>query len=89
MCGPVPHLKPLVTFETFGCSCRAGPDTCLALATAPNIQKIVLDDSNLGQFCDKTPEQVLKDAERDFWMDGEEAKAYGIVDGVITNKKKK
>ena len=43
----------------------------------------------LGEFTDKTPEQVLKDAERDFWMDGEEALAYGIVDGVITNKKKK
>lgn len=43
----------------------------------------------LGNFTDKTPEQVLKDAERDFWMDGEEAKAYGIVDGIITNKKKK
>lgn len=45
--------------------------------------------SMLGDFTDKTPEQVLKDAERDFWMDGEEAMAYGIVDGVITNKKKK
>lgn len=45
--------------------------------------------SMLGEFTDKTPEQVLKDAERDFWMDGEEALAYGIVDGVITNKKKK
>lgn len=42
----------------------------------------------LGEFTDKTPEQVLKDAERDFWMDGEEALAYGIVDGIITNKKK-
>jgi len=45
--------------------------------------------SMLGDFTDKTPEQVLKDAERDFWMDGEEALAYGIVDGIITNKKKK
>jgi ATP-dependent Clp protease protease subunit len=43
----------------------------------------------LGEFTNKTPEQVLQDAERDFWMDGEEALAYGIVDGVITNKKKK
>lgn len=45
--------------------------------------------SMLGDFTNKTPEQVLKDAERDFWMDGEEALAYGIVDGIITNKKKK
>lgn len=45
--------------------------------------------SMLGKFTDKTPEQVLKDSERDFWMDGEEALAYGIIDGIITNKKKK
>jgi ATP-dependent Clp protease protease subunit len=43
----------------------------------------------LGDFTDKTPEQVLKDAERDFWMDGEEALKYGIVDSVITTKKTK
>jgi ATP-dependent Clp protease protease subunit len=43
----------------------------------------------LGDFTNKTPEEVLKDAERDFWMDGDEALAYGIVDGVITSKKTK
>lgn len=43
----------------------------------------------LGEFTDKTPEQVMKDSERDFWLNGEEALAYGIVDGVITKKKKK
>lgn len=43
----------------------------------------------LGEFTNKTPEQVLKDSERDFWLNGEEAVAYGIVDGVITKKKKK
>jgi ATP-dependent Clp protease protease subunit len=43
----------------------------------------------LGEFTNKTPEQVLQDAERDFWLDGDEALNYGIVDGVITNKKKK
>lgn len=42
----------------------------------------------LGQYTDKTPEQVLKDAERDLWLDAEEAKAYGIIDDIITSKKK-
>ena len=42
----------------------------------------------LGEFTDKTPEQVLKDAERDFWLSAEEAVAYGIVDGVVKNKPK-
>jgi ATP-dependent Clp protease protease subunit len=43
----------------------------------------------LGEFTNKTPKQVMKDSERDFWLNGEEALAYGIVDGVITKKKKK
>jgi ATP-dependent Clp protease protease subunit len=43
----------------------------------------------LGEFTNKTPEQVLKDADRDLWLSAEEALDYGIVDGIITNKKKK
>ena len=42
----------------------------------------------LGQYCDKTPEQVLEDASRDLWLDAEEAKTYGIIDDIITTKKK-
>jgi ATP-dependent Clp protease protease subunit len=42
----------------------------------------------LGQYCDKTPEQVLEDASRDLWLDAEEAKEYGIIDDIITTKKK-
>ncbi|MEA4910908.1 ATP-dependent Clp protease proteolytic subunit [bioreactor metagenome] len=33
-------------------------------------------------------EKVLKDLERDYWMSGEEAKKYGIVDEVLKPKKK-
>jgi ATP-dependent protease ClpP protease subunit len=28
-----------------------------------------------------------EDANRDLWLDAEEAKAYGIIDGVITKRK--
>jgi ATP-dependent Clp protease protease subunit len=41
----------------------------------------------LGGYCDKEPEQVKNDAARDFWMDADEAKAYGIIDDVIKKKK--
>lgn len=41
----------------------------------------------LGDFCDKSPDQVALDATRDFWMDAEEAVKYGIIDSVIKNKK--
>jgi ATP-dependent Clp protease protease subunit len=40
----------------------------------------------LGSYCGKDPEQVIKDADRDLWMSSEEAKTYGLVDYVITNK---
>jgi ATP-dependent Clp protease protease subunit len=42
----------------------------------------------LADFCGKTPEQVTKDAERDFWLTAEEALDYGIIDEVVKTKKK-
>lgn len=42
----------------------------------------------LGEYCDKKPEQVMKDATRDFWLSAEEAKKYGIIDEVIKRKNK-
>lgn len=43
----------------------------------------------LGGYCDKDPEQVKADATRDFWLSAEEAKAYGIIDEVISKKPRK
>jgi ATP-dependent Clp protease protease subunit len=37
----------------------------------------------LAENCGKTVEQIMKDFDRDYWMDAEEAKAYGIVDHVL------
>ena len=42
----------------------------------------------LGEYTNKTPETVLEDANRDLWLDSDEAKAYGIIDDIITTKKK-
>lgn len=42
----------------------------------------------LGEFCGKTSEQVMEDAQRDFWMSAEEAVEYGIIDEIVTTKKK-
>lgn len=41
----------------------------------------------LGQYCGKKPEQVMKDATRDLWLNAEEALKYGIIDEIITSKK--
>ena len=40
----------------------------------------------LGEYCGKKPEQVMKDATRDFWLNAEEALEYGIIDEVIKRK---
>jgi ATP-dependent Clp protease, protease subunit len=37
----------------------------------------------LGEGCDKTPEQIQKDSERDLWLPAEEALEYGIIDHVV------
>jgi ATP-dependent Clp protease protease subunit len=41
----------------------------------------------LGEYCGKDPEQIKLDADRDLWMDAEEALAYGIIDFIINKKK--
>lgn len=42
----------------------------------------------LGEYTEKKPEQVKKDATRDFWLSADEALKYGLIDEVVTKKKK-
>jgi ATP-dependent Clp protease protease subunit len=37
----------------------------------------------LAQNCGKTTEQIMKDFDRDYWMDAKGAIEYGIVDGIV------
>ncbi len=41
----------------------------------------------LGQYCNKKPAQVMKDASRDLWLSSGEALKYGIIDEVVVSKK--
>jgi ATP-dependent Clp protease protease subunit len=38
----------------------------------------------LAKNCGKTKIQILKDFDRDYWMNAKESLAYGIVDGVMS-----
>lgn len=40
----------------------------------------------LGAYCGKKPEVVMKDSTRDFWLNAEEAKKYGIIDEIISKR---
>ena len=42
----------------------------------------------LGEYFNKTREQVMADAQRDLWLDAEEALSYGIIDEIVKTKKK-
>ena len=37
----------------------------------------------LAQNCGKTVDQIMKDFDRDYWMDAKGAIEYGIVDGIV------
>jgi ATP-dependent Clp protease protease subunit len=37
----------------------------------------------LANNCGKTIDQIMKDFDRDYWMDAKEAVEYGIVDKII------
>lgn len=41
----------------------------------------------LSHHTGQTPEKIAEDSERDFYMSGEEAKNYGLIDEVFTPKK--
>lgn len=51
------------------------------LKTRDNLNKLLA--KNTG----KSPAQIEKDVERDFFMDADEAKKYGIVDEIVTKSK--
>lgn len=51
---------------------------------AVQIQKAkMLGAKILADNCSQTVDKVLKDFDRDYWMNAEESMKYGIVDGVI------
>jgi ATP-dependent Clp protease protease subunit len=40
----------------------------------------------LGEYCNKSSEEIEKDASRDLWLTANEALEYGIIDEIITKK---
>lgn len=56
-------------------------------AEAEKYNKILFD--LLGEYCNKSAETILNDTVRDLWLDTDEALNYGIIDEIITKKRKK
>lgn len=51
------------------------------LKTKENIIKILADHTG------KDYEEIYRDSDRDFWMNAEESKEYGLIDNVISHRK--
>ncbi len=43
----------------------------------------------LSEFCDKDYQEIIRDCERDNWLDAEDAKSYGIIDEIVFKMKKR
>jgi ATP-dependent Clp protease protease subunit len=38
----------------------------------------------LAENCGQTVEKIMRDFDRDYWMDAKESVAYGIVDNILS-----
>ncbi len=57
--------------------------------TAREIQKLKKELYDIiATHSGQTYDQIWKDADRDYWMTSEEAKAYGMIDEVLIRNKK-
>ena len=41
----------------------------------------------LGRCCEKPPKRIIKDAQRDLWLNAKDALEYGIIDEIIEKRK--
>lgn len=49
--------------------------------TRAQLNKIIADETGTSL------EQVTKDTERDYWLDADEAVKYGLISGIVSNRK--
>ena len=79
----LPHSKVLIHQPLGGAHGQASD----ILIAAKEIEKTRNELISIIANHSGTPfEKVLADADRDFWMSAEEAKAYGMVDGILMSK---
>lgn len=59
-------------------------DARITMVEWEKVNKILFE--LLGEYCNKTSEEIEKDASRDLWLTANEALEYGIIDEIITKK---
>jgi ATP-dependent Clp protease, protease subunit len=79
----LPHSRVLIHQPHGGAS---GQSVDIAIQAKEIVRMRELLDEMLAYHTGQTIERVTSDTDRDFIMSGQEAKDYGIVDEVITNR---
>lgn len=75
-----PHAKVMIHQPSGGAQGRASD---IEITAQEIIKTKELGAKLLAENCGQTVEKVMKDFNRDYWMDAEESVAYGIVDKII------
>jgi ATP-dependent Clp protease protease subunit len=60
-----------------------GQASDIAITAKEIIKTKELGAKILAENCGQTVEKIMKDFDRDYWMNAEESVAYGIVDKII------
>jgi len=77
-----PHGEVMIHQPSLGGSMR-GVSADLEIQAVQTRKVKEIGAKILAQNCGKTIEQIMKDFDRDYWMDAKEAIDYGIVDGIM------
>ena len=77
-----PHGEVMIHQPSLGGSMR-GVSADLEIQAVQTRKVKEIGAKILAQNCAKTVEQIMKDFDRDYWMDAKEAIDYGIVDGIM------
>lgn len=76
----LPHARVMIHQASGGMEGQAS-DMAIAVKEIMNLQGQLYDI--LAEHTGKTVEQISKDADRDFWMNAQEAVSYGLIDEVL------
>ena len=77
-----PHGEVMIHQPSLGGSMR-GVSADLEIQAVQTRKVKEIGAKILAQNCGKTVEQIMKDFDRDYWMDAKESVTYGIVDKVL------
>ena len=75
-----PHAKVMIHQPSGG---ARGPASDIEIQAQEILKTKEIGARILAENCGQTFERIMKDFNRDYWMNAEESLEYGIVDGII------